>query len=75
MFTYENGTTGIKNLDMNRLIQKELIVIPNKNILKEFSILVNSNNKIIQSNGKESENLSSLRDSLLPQLMNNEFKI
>ena len=75
MFTYENGTTGIKNLDMNRLIQKELIVIPNKDILKEFSILVNSINKIIQSNGKESENLSSLRDSLLPQLMNNQIKI
>jgi type I restriction enzyme, S subunit len=75
MFTYENGTTGIKNLDMNRLTQKELIVIPNKDILKEFSILVNTINKIIQSNGKESENLSNLRDSLLPQLMNNQIKI
>lgn len=75
MFSYENGTTGIKNLDINGFIQKELIAIPPINIASEFEKMVQIYYDKIQSNGMESEKLAALRDTLLPKLMSGELKI
>lgn len=75
MFSYENGTTGIKNLDINRLIQKEPIIIPPVEIALEFEKITQIYYEKIQSNGVESEKLSQLRDRLLPRLMSGELKI
>ena len=75
MFSYENGTTGIKNLDINGLIQKESIIIPPIEIALEFEKLTQIFYDKIQFNGVESERLSQLRDTLLPRLMSGELKI
>lgn len=75
MFSYENGTTGIKNLDINGLIQKEPIIIPPVEIALEFEKITQIYYEKIQSNGVESEKLSQLRDTLLPRLMSGELKI
>ncbi|CCZ48045.1 restriction modification system DNA specificity domain protein [Bacteroides sp. CAG:661] len=75
MFSYENGTTGIKNLDINRLIQKEPIIIPPVEIALEFEKITQIYYEKIQSNGVESEKLSQLRDTLLPRLMSGELAI
>jgi len=75
MFSYENGTTGIKNLDLSGLIEKEPILIPPHEIISEFSLNMDIINRQIIHNGIENEKLSILRDSLLPQLMSGEIKI
>lgn len=75
MFSYENGTTGIKNLDINGLIQKEPIIIPPVEIALEFEKITQIYYEKIQSNGVESEKLSQLRDTLLPRLMSGELAI
>ena len=75
MFSYENGTTGIKNLDINGLIQKEPIIIPPVEIALEFKKITQIYYEKIQSNGIESEKLSQLRDTLLPRLMSGELEI
>ena len=75
MFSYENGTTGIKNFDINGFTQKELIIIPPQEIACEFAKIVECVYKRVQFNGIESEKLSNLRDSILPKLMSGELKI
>ena len=75
MFSYENGTTGIKNLDINGFIQKEQIVIPPISIAADFEKMIKVFYDKIQSNGMESERLTQLRDTLLPKLMSGELKL
>jgi len=75
MFSYENGTTGIKNLDINGLLLKESIIIPPQEIALKFTQTIECIYKKIQYNGIESERLSHLRDILLPKLMSGELKI
>lgn len=75
MFSYENGTTGIKNLDINGFIQKEQIIIPPIHIATDFEKMIKVFYDKIQSNGMESERLAQLRDTLLPKLMSGELKI
>ena len=74
MFLYENGTTGIKNLDINGLLEKEIIVIPDENTVHKYTGICNLFSQIVQSNGYESERLVKLRDTLLPKLMSGELK-
>lgn len=47
----------------------------NKSEFDKFSDLVSSNIKMIQENEKSSEELSQLRDTLLPKLMNGEIDL
>ena len=75
MFLYENGTTGIKNLDINGLLEKEIIVIPDENTVHKYTGICNLFSQIVQSNGYESERLVKLRDTLLPKLMSGNLKI
>lgn len=70
-FSYENGTTGIKNFDITGFLETEKIVIPNEKVLKNFSNLCISFEKQIFSNGYENEQLANLRDTLLPKLIIN----
>lgn len=74
MFSYENGTTGIKNLDINGFIQKEQIIIPPIHIATDFEKMIKVFYDKIQSNGMQSERLAQLRDTLLPKLMSGELK-
>ena len=74
-FSYENGTTGIKNFDITGFLETEKIVIPNEEVLKKFSNLCISFEKQIFSNGYENEQLANLRDTLLPKLINGEIEL
>ena len=68
-FNFENGTTGIKNLDINSFIERFIIVKPSESIIKNFTIIMESINKITQNNGVSNSSLESIRDTLLPKLM------
>lgn len=58
--------SDIKNLDY---------VLPNSELLKKFGELIISLNKLLANNEKENERLSSLRDWLLPMLMNGQITV
>jgi type I restriction enzyme S subunit len=75
MFLYENGTTGIKNFDINGFIEKEQIIIPTKEVTERFAHTIELLSKQIQQKGTETESLVNIRDSLLPKLMSGELKI
>lgn len=75
LFLYENGTTGIKNLDLNGLLQNEMIVIPPLHMIERFNSYIHDISKLVQKNGIELEFLSAIRDTLLPKLMSGELKI
>ena len=74
-FSYENGTTGIKNLDISGFIESEPIVLPPSQLVKKFDVYCQSIFDITFANGLESEQLSVLRDSLLPKLMSGEIDV
>ena len=74
-FSYENGTTGIKNFDISGFIETEKINIPDQKVLNIFSEICKSFFKQIYTNGQENEQLSALRDTLLPKLMSGEIDV
>ena len=74
-FSYENGTTGIKNLDISGFIETEPVIIPSVVALDKFNELSSVYFQQIFANGLENEKLSSLRDTLLPKLMNGEIDV
>jgi type I restriction enzyme, S subunit len=74
-FQFENGTTGIKNLDLSSLLSVFPIVIPDDNILAQFSSIHMTLYSSIQDLGIQSEKLSQIRDSLLPKLMSGEIRV
>ena len=74
-FQYENGTTGIKNLDINSFLDKYKIVIPSEKIISLFSKKIAALINKIQFNGEENINISDLRDVLLPKLLSGEIEI
>ena len=74
-FSYENGTTGIKNLDISGFLGTEPIVIPPKEKVLAFDDYCQTVFDRIFANGKESEQLSQLRDTLLPKLMSGEIDV
>ncbi len=74
-FTYENGTTGIKNLDLSAIFENELIKIPPNNILEKFNLILKSIFYKKALNGMETQRLAQLRDTLLPKLMSGEIDV
>lgn len=74
-FSYENGTTGIKNLDLSGFITTEEIVIPPADIIQQFDCYCQSVFDQTFANGLESEQLSILRNNLLPKLMSGELDV
>ncbi len=75
MFLYENGTTGIKNLDLNSLLENEEINILSENENNIFNSLFYNINNIMVSNSEENTNLEQLRDILVAKLMNGEIDL
>ncbi len=75
LFSFENGTTGIKNLDTSNLFSSYAIVIPTDqemlNYKKVFDTIINA----IYQNGAEAEKLVTIRDTLLPKLMSGEIRV
>ena len=74
-FSYENGTTGIKNLDINGFIETEPIFIAPKEMVRKFDAVCQSIFLKIYANGLENEKLALLRDTLLPKLMSGELDV
>ena len=74
-FSYENGTTGIKNLDISGFIETEPIVLPPFDLVSKFDTYCQSVFDMTFANGLESEQLSVLRDALLPKLMSGEIDV
>ena len=73
-FLFENGTTGIKNLDINNLFKRHPIFIPDKKVVSEFNKIFLNLIDLMHANKKENEKLSKIRDSLLPKLMAGEIR-
>lgn len=74
-FSYENGTTGIKNLDFSGFLETEPITLPPFERIADFDAYCQTNFDQIFANGKQSEQLSLLRDALLPELMSGELDV
>ena len=74
-FNFENGTTGIKNLDIKNLFEKYKIKVPDELIILKFRKIIEGLFRKIQENGYENNKLSSLRDILLPKLMSGEIRV
>lgn len=74
-FSYENGTTGIKNLDINGFIETEPIVIAPEDLVEKFDAVCQTVFSKIYANGMENEHLALVRDTLLPKLMSGEIDV
>ena len=68
-FSYENGTTGIKNLDIKGFLETEPISIAPVELVRRFDCFVRSLFSKVYANGLENERLALTRDTLLPYLM------
>ena len=66
--------TGLKHLQ-KPLLKEKAIYIPNESILNEFNNQIQPMFNIISENTRESQQLTSLRDWLLPMLMNGQAAI
>lgn len=74
-FAYENGTTGIKNLDISGILENEFLSIPPVEMIERFNELCDKIASTIFANGTETELLAQLRDALLPKLMSGEIDV
>lgn len=68
-FSYENGTTGIKNLDIKGFLETEPISIAPVELVRRFDRFVRPLFSEVYANGLENERLALTRDTLLPYLM------
>ena len=74
-FNWENGTTGIKNLALNDLLENIKITRTDEKELDNYYILFNNIMNKISNNSNENFKLELLRDTLLPKLMNGEIEL
>ena len=74
-FSYENGTTGIKNLDINGFLETESINIAPVKLIEKFNTFCQSVNARVYANGLENERLAEIRDMILPKLMSGEIDV
>jgi len=75
MFSYENGTTGIKNLDISSFLETESIIVPPGEVAHQFAEAIGAFIDTVFSNGLENETLVILRDTLLPRLISGELSV
>ena len=75
MFNWEGKTSGIKNLMFDSFVKNTKIVIPNKGQLSTFFDLCDGIDNKIQNLLKQNQELLSLRDFLLPLLMNGQVTV
>ena len=74
-FANLGSTSSIATAVNSKIIKAMPWVMPSREILREFHILVSPIFTQIKNNIKENKVLTTLRDTLLPQLMNEEIKI
>jgi type I restriction enzyme, S subunit len=75
LFGWEGKTSGIKNLLFDSFATKYKVCMPPEKIAQNFYECIYPLEKEKQKMLKENEKLSSLRDWLLPMLMNGQVKV
>ncbi|MDR0697354.1 MAG: restriction endonuclease subunit S [Christensenellaceae bacterium] len=74
-FGYEGKTSGIKNFLFDTFVESYDVIIPPQKILQEFQAIVKPMFDKIVTNRQENFELATLRDWLLPMLMNGQVVI
>ena len=74
-FQYENGTSGIKNLNLAHYLASTRLPAPSEKVLERFSFQANSLHSTQVTSARENESLSQLRETLLPQLMSGKLRV
>jgi len=74
-FGYEGKTSGIKNLLLDSFLSSYSTVIPDEKVVNQFYDIMESIQEKKQTALAENQQLSSLRDWLLPMLMNGQVKV
>lgn len=69
LFTLENSSNGVKNLDIDALLNSFSIAIPNEFILDNFNIKFNIINRQLFVLGKEIQKLTELQSLLLAKMV------
>ncbi len=74
-FANLGSTSSIATAVNSKIIKSMLWVMPNDNVLRDFHNIVAPIFTQIKNNIRENETLATLRDTLLPKLMNGEIKL
>ena len=74
-FANLGSTSSIATAVNSKIIKSMPWVMPNQDILSQFHALASPIFKQIKNNIKENKTLATLRDTLLPKLMNGEIKL
>ena len=75
-FNWENGTTGIKNLNLKALLEDFDLLIPkNEESILDFNKNVRAVFNKIQTNNTQVQSLIKTRDTLLPKLMSGQIRV
>jgi len=72
IFSYEGKTSGIKNLLFEDFVTAYSIAKPSETLLKDFNDRISIFERKRQQNLKQNQELTQLRDWLLPMLMNGQ---
>lgn len=74
-FGYEGKTSGIKNLLLDSFISSYYTVVPDETVVNKFYDIMENIQAKKQTALAENQQLASLRDWLLPMLMNGQVKV
>jgi type I restriction enzyme S subunit len=74
-FGYEGKTSGIKNLLLDSFVSSFYTVVPDDTIIDQFYLIMDTIQEQKQTLLAQNQQLSSLRDWLLPMLMNGQVKV
>ncbi|PWM54125.1 restriction endonuclease subunit S [Dielma fastidiosa] len=74
-FNFENGTTGIKNLDMKSVLNKTKVFKPDNESLNEFNNFAKLVQRMQMSLSTQNNILEKTRDSILPKIISGELAI
>lgn len=74
-FNLENGTSGIKNLDLKSFLYKEEFNLPTKEQIETYNKTVSPLFTKVTSNLLQIQKLETLRDMLLPKLMSGSVSV
>jgi type I restriction enzyme S subunit len=71
-----NLANGAAQQNLNvRIVKSYKNIVPNKDILNNFQFIINPFFKAIKINQKENQELTNLRDTLLPKLISGELEV
>lgn len=75
MFNYESKTTGIKNLLFDEFVNNVYVASPDEEILEKYQSICEMYYDAIQKNLRQNQELDSMKDYLMPMLMNGQLYV